>query len=114
MAESGRADEYRDPWYHRWAGMPGEWRRRWRGMDERQRFTVGVVLRIALVVFLIFAIDWPIGLFAAVLLAVPYGTAQVPRPWSRFNRFVIPTLVTVVVITYPFYLANLGSMNVLG
>jgi branched-chain amino acid transport system permease protein len=107
-------DEYREPWYRRWAALPGDWRRRWRGMDDRQRFTVGVVLRIALVIFLVFAIDWPIGLFAAVLLAVPYGTAQVPPPWSRFNRFVVPTLVSAIVITYPFYLANLGSMNVLG
>ncbi|HYY03101.1 MAG TPA: branched-chain amino acid ABC transporter permease [Gaiellaceae bacterium] len=115
MAETGRVvDEYRDPWYHRWAGLPGEWRRRWRGMDERQRFMAGIVIRAAVVVLLVFAIDWPIGLLAAVLFAVPYGLARVPRPWSRFNRYVIPTIILVVAVTYPFYLGDLGSMNVLG
>jgi branched-chain amino acid transport system permease protein len=108
------ADEYRDRWYHRFTGLPGEWRRRWRGMDDEQRFRVGILIRLAVVVFLIFAIDWPIGLFAAVLMAVPYATAQVPPRWERLSRYLVPVLVSIVVITYPFYLGNLGSMNVFG
>jgi branched-chain amino acid transport system permease protein len=115
VAETGRVvDEYRDPWYHRWAGMPGEWRRRWRGMDERQRTTAGIAIRVAVVIFLVFAIDWPIGFLAAVLFAVPYALDRVPRPWARYNRFVVPTIIVIVAVTYPFYLGNLGSMNVFG
>src|SRR5919201_200573 len=115
MAETGRVvDEYRHPWYHRWAGLPGEWRRRWRGMDERQRYLVGIVFRVVLVLFLVFAIDWPIGLLAGVLLAVPYALARVPRPWSRFNRYVSPAIILIVAVTYPFYIGDLGSMNGFG
>jgi branched-chain amino acid transport system permease protein len=105
--------EYRQPWYHRWAGLPGEWRRRWRGMDQRQRFQAGIVLRVLLVGFLIW-IGWPVALLAAVLFAVQYAFPYVPRPWSRFNRFVTPAIVLIVVATYPYYVDSLGSMNVLG
>jgi len=105
--------EYRQPWYHRWAGLPGEWRRRWRGMDERQRFQVSVVLRVVLIGFLIW-VGWPIAVLAAVLFAVQYAFPYVPRPWSRFNRYVIPTIILVVAVTYPLYFDSLGSMNLLG
>jgi branched-chain amino acid transport system permease protein len=115
VAETTRpADEYRDPWYRRWSSAPGEWRRRWRGMDDQQRLRVGIVLRIAVVIFLAVAIDWPLGVFAAILFAVPYGAAQMPRRVRRFSHVFIPTIVAVIVLTYPFYLAHLGSMNVLG
>jgi branched-chain amino acid transport system permease protein len=115
VAETTRpADEYRDPWYRRWAGLPGEWRRRWRGMDERQRFMVGIVTRVVIVIFLVAAISWPLGVFAAILFAVPYGAEQMPAPARRFSHFFIPAIVGVVVLLYPFYVANLGSMNVLG
>ena len=105
--------EYRQPWYHRWAGLPGEWRRRWRGMDDRQRFQVGVVLRLILLGFLVW-IGWPVAVLAAVLFAVQYAFPYVPRRWARFNRFVIPTIILIVVATYPYYFDQLGSMNVLG
>jgi branched-chain amino acid transport system permease protein len=113
MAETGRVEEYRDPWYHRWAAIPGEWRRRWRGMDERQRLIAGIVIRVVVVLFLIW-ISWPLALFAAILFAVPYGAERMPGPVRRFSHFFIPTIVLVVVVLYPFYLAHLGSMNVLG
>jgi branched-chain amino acid transport system permease protein len=105
--------EYRQPWYHRWAGLPGEWRRRWRGMDDRQQFQAGIVLRVVLVGFLIW-VGWPIALLAAVLFAAQYAFPYVPRPWARFNQFVIPTVILVVTVTYPFYFDSLGSMNILG
>ena len=34
-------------------GCPASWRRRWRRMDRQQRFRVGIVLRAALIVFLL-------------------------------------------------------------
>ncbi len=115
MAEDrGRmVDEVRDPWYHRWAGMPAEWRRRYRALDDRQRFQIGVLIRGLIVIGLIF-IDWPLALFVAVLFSINYLLVRVPAPWSRFNRFAVPTLVTVVALTYPLYVAHLGTMNLLG
>ena len=105
--------EYRQPWYHRWAGLPGEWRRRWRGMDRQQRFRVGIVLRAALIVFLLW-VSWPLALFVAALIVIQYGTPYLPRRLEPYSRFLTPTVVLIVVILYPFYFASLGSMNILG
>jgi branched-chain amino acid transport system permease protein len=117
MAEREKVvDEFRDPWYRRWAGLPGDWRRRYRGLDDRQRFQIGLVIRALVVIGLIF-IGWPLALLVAVLFAVPYALAYVPRPWNRFNRFVIPTIVLIVTVTYPLTYAQLlqnRSMNLLG
>jgi hypothetical protein len=113
MSTGSPLPEYRQPWFHRWAGLPGEWRRRWRGMDERQQFQAGIVLRVLLIAFLIW-IGWPVAVLAALLLAVQYAFPYVPRPWSRLNRFVTPAIVLIVVALYPYYLGSLGSMNVLG
>src|SRR5919109_1222688 len=115
MAEQTQAPlpEYRQPWYHRWAGLPGEWRRRWRGMNDRQRFQTGIVLRVALIGFLIW-IGWPLALLVALLFAIQYAFPYVPRPWAPYQRFVIPLVILVVAVTYPLYFDSLGSMNVLG
>ena len=117
MSETGRVvDEVRNPWYHRWAGLPGEWRRRYRALDDRQRFQVGVVVRVALVILLFF-IGWPLALLVAVLFAARYALAYVPAPWTRYSRFVIPTIVVIVAATYPLVYTGLlqnQSMNLLG
>jgi branched-chain amino acid transport system permease protein len=105
--------EDRRAWYRRWADRPGEWRQRWRGMDERQRFQAGLVQRGVLLAFL-FWVSWPLALFVAVVIASQYVLPRVPPPWSRYTRFVVPTLVLLVVVLYPFYLADLASMNILG
>jgi branched-chain amino acid transport system permease protein len=115
VAETGRVvDDVRDPWYHRWAGLPGEWRRRYRALNDDQRRQLGIVVRVVIALVVILGIDWAIGLLVALLFAVQYGLAYVPKPWSRYNRFVIPTIVLVVVLLYPLYLGNLGSMNLVG
>jgi branched-chain amino acid transport system permease protein len=106
-------DEVRNSWYHRWAGLPGEWRRRYRSLDERQRWQVGIVIRAVIVIGLFF-IGWPLALFVAVLFLINYLVPQVPAPWSRFSRFVIPTVVAVVALLYPLYVNQLGAMNLLG
>src|SRR5919201_4922885 len=115
MAEQTQAPlpEYRRPWYHRWAGLPGEWRRRWRGMDHRQRFQAGIVLRLILLGVLVW-IGWPIALLVAVLFAIQYAFPYVPRPWDRYRRFVVPLIILVVAATYPLYFDSLGSMNEFG
>ncbi len=112
MSSSG-LPEYRRPWYHRWAGLPGEWRRRWRGMDRQQRFRVGIVLRAALIVFLLW-VSWPLALFVAGLIVIQYGEPYLPARLAPYGRFLTPTVVVIVVVLYPFYFASLGSMNILG
>jgi branched-chain amino acid transport system permease protein len=117
MAETGRTvDEVRDPWYHRWAGLPGEWRRRYRSLNNRQRYQLGIVTRALTVIGLIF-IGWPLALLVAILFAIPYALHYVPEPWSRFNRFVIPALILIVALTYPIvysrFLVN-ENLNLIG
>jgi branched-chain amino acid transport system permease protein len=112
--ETGKVmPEARDPWYHRWAGFFGETRRRYRALDDRQRFQVGVVMRVALVILLFF-IGWPVALLVAVLFAAQYGVGYLPQPLQRYGRFVNPLIVLVVAATYPFYIGSLGTMNLLG
>jgi branched-chain amino acid transport system permease protein len=112
VAES-RLPEYSQPWYKRWAGMPGEWRSRWRGMDRKQRFKVDIVLRAALIVFLLW-VSWPLALFVAGLIVIQYGEPYLPARLQPYGRFLTPTVVVIVVLLYPFYYASLGSMNILG
>jgi branched-chain amino acid transport system permease protein len=118
MTETGKVvDEVRNPWYHRWAGLPGEWRRRYRGLDQRQRFQIGVAVRVVIVIGLIF-IDWPIALLVGVLFAIPYALRYVPAPWNRFNKFVMPLLVLVIAVLYPIFLTDFNlderSMSLVG
>ena len=102
MTDTGKVvDEVRDPWFHRWAGLPGEWRRRYRALDDRQRFQIGVVVRVLIVIGLIF-IDWPVALLVAVLFAAQYGVRYIPQPYARYARFLIPTILLIVCLTYPF------------
>jgi branched-chain amino acid transport system permease protein len=114
MTETGKVvDEVRDPWFHRWAGLPGEWRRRYRALDDRQRFQIGVVIRALVVIGLVF-IDWPVAFLVAMLFAAQYAIRYIPQPYARYARFLIPTIMLIVVVTYPFYLGNLGTMALLG
>jgi branched-chain amino acid transport system permease protein len=93
--------------------MPGEWRRSWRGMDRKQRFKVDIVLRAALIVFLLW-VSWPLALFVAGLIVIQYGEPYLPARLQPYGRFLTPTVVVIVVLLYPFYYASLGSMNILG
>ena len=114
MAQTGNVvDDVRDPWYHRWAGFFGEFRRRYRALDDRQRLQIGIAVRVALVILLIF-IGWPLALLVAVLFAAQYGVRYLPEPLQRYGRFAIPLIVLIVAVTYPFYNTSLGSMNLLG
>src|SRR5881296_2834473 len=114
MAETGKVvDEIRDPWYHRWGGFFGEWRRRYRGLDDRQQRQVGIVLRVAIVILLFF-IGWPVALLVAALFTAQFAVGYLPRPYRKYGRFAIPLIVLLVVLTYPFYLGNLGTMSLLG
>src|SRR5205823_1592778 len=65
--------EYRRPWWHRWAGLLGEPRRRWRGMDERERFQAGIVLRAVLLAVLVYATSWPLALLVLAIIVVGYA-----------------------------------------
>src|SRR5690348_11058493 len=117
MAQTGKVvDEARDPWYRRLADLPREWQRRYRGLDERQRFQVGMVVR-ALIVIGLFFIGWPLALFVGVIFFINYLLPRVPAPWNRFNRYVIPLLVLIVALTYPLLYSNFldtQNLNLIG
>jgi branched-chain amino acid transport system permease protein len=105
--------ESRRPFWHRWSGALGELRRRWRALDDRQRFQTGIVLRAILLGVLIW-IAWPLALLVALLFAVKYGTPYVPQQFGWTRRFVIPTIILVVAVTYPFYNGSLPTMHLFG
>jgi len=106
--------EYRRPWWHRWAGLLGEPRRRWRGMDERERFQAGIVLRVVLLGVLVYATSWPLALLVVVIFSLQYAQQYIPDRYAWARRAAIPTLVLLVAVLYPFYNANLPDMRWLG
>src|SRR5438477_10974786 len=95
--------EYRRPWWHRWAGLLGEPRRRCRGMDERERFQAGIVLRVVLLGVLGYATSWPRALLVVVIFAVQYTLQYIPDVYAWARRAAIPKLVLLVVVWHPFY-----------
>jgi branched-chain amino acid transport system permease protein len=105
--------DYRRPWYHRWAGLLGEPRRRWRGMDAKQRRQANLVLK-GLLVVVVAIISWPLAVLVVVLFAANYLDPFIPGrlQWSR--RALIPTIIGVVAITYPFYNGSLSNMRLFG
>jgi branched-chain amino acid transport system permease protein len=106
-------EEYRRPFWHRWGGALGELRRRWRGLDDRQRFQAGIVLRAILLGVLLW-IAWPLALLVALLFAVQYATPYIPQRFLWLRRFALPTIVLVVTVTYPFYNGSLPTMHLFG
>ena len=107
------AEEFRRPWWHKWGGAWGDLRQRWRGMDRKQRFQVGIALRVLLLVILVL-IAWPLALLVAILYAVQYARPYVPERYSWINRIAIPTVILIVAVTYPFYEGSLPEMNLFG
>jgi branched-chain amino acid transport system permease protein len=105
--------EYRRAWWHRWGGAFGDLRRRWRGMDQRQRFQVGIVLRAILVGFLLW-VAWPLALLVALLFGVRYAMPNLPPQFAWARRFIIPTIIAVVAAAYPFYQGSLPEMHLFG
>jgi len=106
-------EEYRRPFWHRWGGALGELRRRWRALDDRQRFQTGIVLRAILLGVLIW-IAWPLGVLVALLFAVQYATPYIPQRFLWLRRFMLPTIILVVAVTYPFYNGSLPTMHLFG
>jgi branched-chain amino acid transport system permease protein len=107
------ADEYRRPWYHRWTGALGEPRRRWRAMDDKQHAQASWVLKAILVGLLVW-ISWPLALLVVALFAANYVDRYVPEKHAWARRALIPGLIAIVAITYPFYNGSLHDMHLLG
>jgi branched-chain amino acid transport system permease protein len=105
--------EYREPWWRRWAGLLGEPRQRWRGMNDQQRRQAGIVLR-ALLVVVLFVIAWPLGLLVLVLFAAQYAQLYIPDKYAWARRALIPTIIAIIAITYPLYNGSLGEMRLFG
>ena len=105
--------DYRRPWYHRWAGLLGEPRRRWRSLDDKQRRRANAVLKVVLVLVVLY-ISWPLGVLVAVLFGANYLDPYIPERASWSRRALIPTIIGVIAITYPFYNASLADMKLFG
>jgi ABC-type branched-subunit amino acid transport system permease subunit len=105
--------EYRQPWWHRWTGLLGEPRQRWRALDDRERAQARLVFRVAIVGVLIY-IAWPLALLVAVLFGVNYVKPQIPERFAWARRAIVPTIILIVAVTYPFYVANLPVMQLFG
>jgi branched-chain amino acid transport system permease protein len=105
--------DYREPWWRRWAGLLGEPRQRWRGMNDLQRRQAGIVLR-ALLVVVLFVLAWPLGLLVLVLFAAQYAQLYIPDEYAWARRALIPTIIAIVAITYPFYNGSIGEMRLFG
>src|SRR6266508_2897056 len=82
-------------------------------MDDRQRFQVGVLLRAIFLGVLVW-VAWPLALLVAILFAVQYATPYAPPQLAWGKRFVTPTIVLVVAVTYPFYNESLPTMQLFG
>ena len=105
--------EHRRPWYQRWAELLGEPRRRWRSLDGKQRRQANVVLK-ALLVVVVAIISWPLGVLVLVLFAANYLDPFIPGRLQWSKRALIPTIIGVVAITYPFYNGSLSNMRLFG
>jgi branched-chain amino acid transport system permease protein len=105
--------EYRRPWWHRWTGLLGEPRRWWRGLDDRQRYQVGIVLRVILLGVLVY-IAWPLALLVLVLFLAQYAKPYIPEEYAWARRALVPTIVLIVAVTYPFYVDSLPIMELFG
>jgi branched-chain amino acid transport system permease protein len=91
----------------------GEPKRRWRGMDRRQRFQASIAMRV-LVLIVLLIISWPLALVVAMLFGVQYSEQYIPDRYGWAQRWAVPTLVFVVVVTYPFYESSLSDMKLFG
>jgi branched-chain amino acid transport system permease protein len=105
--------EYRRPWWHRWAGLLGEPRRRWRGMDDRQRYQAGIAIRVVVLLALAY-IAWPLALLVLVIFLAQYAQPYIPDKYAWARRALIPAIILIVALTYPFYVANLSEMRLFG
>src|SRR6266508_4249458 len=105
--------EYRRPWWDRWAEILGEPRRRWRALDDRQRYQVGIVLRVILLGVVVY-IAWPLALLVLVLFLAQYAKPYIPDEYAWARRMLVPTIVLIVAVTYPFYVESLTDMRLFG
>ena len=105
--------EYRRPWWHRWAGLLGEPRRRWRGMDDRQRYQAGIAMRVVVLLVLAY-IAWPLALLVLVIFLAQYGQPYIPDKYAWARRGLVPTIILIVAVTYPFYNGSLSEMKLFG
>jgi branched-chain amino acid transport system permease protein len=108
-----QSSDHRRPWWHRWRSSLGEPRRRWRGMDDRQRRQAGIAMRGVLVLILL-AISWPLALVVVMLFGARAADRYIPDNYAWARRALIPTLFLVLAVTYPFYNASLGEMRLFG
>jgi branched-chain amino acid transport system permease protein len=105
--------EYRRPWWHRWAGLLGEPRRRWRGMDDRQRYQAGIAMRVVVLLVLAY-IAWPLALLVLAIFLAQYAQPYIPDKYAWARRALVPTIILIVAVTYPFYNGSLSEMKLFG
>jgi branched-chain amino acid transport system permease protein len=91
----------------------GEPRRRWRALDDKQRGQANIALKVLLVLVLAY-ISWPLALLVLALFGANLADRYIPERHGRLRRGLIPALMLLVAITYPFYVGNLSPMKLFG
>src|SRR5216117_1737356 len=91
--------EFRRPWWHRWTGLLGEPRRRWRALDDRQRYQVGIVLRVILLGVLVY-IAWPLALLVLILFLAQYAKPYIPDEYGWGRRMLVMAIGLNIVVGY--------------
>ena len=71
------------------------------------------MLRAVLVLVLLY-ISWPLALLVVVLFAARYAKLYIPDSYGWARRALVPVIVLIVAVTYPFYVANLSAMKLFG
>jgi branched-chain amino acid transport system permease protein len=104
---------YKRPWYRRGSELLGEPRRRWHGMDDKQHRQANAVLKALLIVVLL-VISWPLALVVLMLFGANAAERHVPARYGWARRGLIPLIVLLIAVTYPFYVGNLGEMKLFG
>jgi branched-chain amino acid transport system permease protein len=105
--------ESRRPWYQRGTEKLGEPRRRWRAMDDHRRRQANLVLK-ALLVIVLLIISWPLALVVLMLFGAQAAETYIPPRYAWARTALIPTIVFLLAVTYPFYNGDLSDMRLFG
>jgi branched-chain amino acid transport system permease protein len=82
-------------------------------MDDHRRRQANLVLRALLVVVLLI-ISWPLALVVLMLFGAQAAETYIPPRYGWARRALIPTIVFVLAVLYPFYNSSLSDMRLFG
>src|SRR5690242_2737015 len=82
-------------------------------MDDQQRRQANIVLKFLLLV-VVAVISWPLAVLVLILFGANWIDPYIPERASWARRALIPTIIAIVAITYPFYNDSLSDMRLFG